>query len=82
MGAAEGKELPTSANFGASSMSEATFGRMVLETARGADRERRVSAAETRQVISEIAERVSPKIDNIRTEQRRAFEDTKSVVVF
>lgn len=63
-------------------MSNTTLGRVILQAARGSDKEVRTTRDETGKLQREMAARVSPKIDSIRAEQRRAFEESKSVILF
>jgi hypothetical protein len=62
-------------------MSRVTLGKLVVETARGAQKERTVSVKEIQEVSRDISERVTPKIEQIRDDQRRALEELKPVAV-
>jgi hypothetical protein len=62
-------------------VSRVTMGRLVLETAQGPLKVRSVSPEEVRELSRDISQRIMPKIDEIRDEQRRALEDSKPVVL-
>jgi predicted Holliday junction resolvase-like endonuclease len=63
-------------------MKTVTIGEFLLETARGTEKERVMSEEVAHEARHQLSERVSPKIEEIRSEQRRAFEDSKAVVLF
>jgi len=63
-------------------MKTVTIGEFLLETARGTEKERVMSEEVAYEARHQLSERVSPKIEEIRSEQRRAFEDSKAVVLF
>lgn len=58
-----------------------TLGKFMIETALGNEKERHLTEAEAMDALKEIAEQVAPKIDQIRAENRRAFEETKNIVL-
>ena len=58
-----------------------SLGQLVLETARGGQERRSVSADDVRALNKEIADRVTPRIEKIRDDQRRALEDSKPLVL-
>ena len=62
-------------------MPRVTLGKLIVETARGGERRRQVTPTEIKQLHRDISERVQPKIEEIREEQRRALEDSKPVVL-
>jgi hypothetical protein len=62
-------------------MSRVTLGKLVVQTARGVQKERSVSIQEIQEVNRDISERVTPKIEQIRDNQRRALEELKPVAV-
>lgn len=63
-------------------MSRVTLGKLVLETAQGETKERSISREEVQELHRDISERVTPKIEEIRDNQRRALEESKPVVLF
>jgi hypothetical protein len=62
-------------------MSRVTLGKLVLDTARGHEKERSISPQEVQELSRDISERVTPRIEEIRDEQRRALEELKPVVL-
>jgi hypothetical protein len=62
-------------------MAVMTLAKLLLETAQGQVKERTISPDEVRAITREISERVTPEIEEIREQQRRALEDTKPVVL-
>ena len=62
-------------------MDRVTLGKLVLETARREQKERTLAPEQVQQVHRDISERVTPKIEEIREEQRRALQDSKPVVL-
>jgi hypothetical protein len=62
-------------------MSRATLGKLVIDTARGQEKERAISSQEVQEVSRDISEQVTPKIERIRDEQRRALEELKPVAL-
>ncbi|MBY4733807.1 hypothetical protein K6V90_25030 [Cupriavidus pauculus] len=63
-------------------MKTMTIAEFMLETARGAQKQRILPEKVANEVRSQLAQRVEPKIEEIRSEQRKAFEDSKTVVLF
>lgn len=57
------------------------LGRMALEVAQGTEQKRELSREQTSSLRQSIATKVTPKIEEIRKEQRRAFEDAKMVLL-
>lgn len=62
-------------------MKRVTLGKLVVGTARGNTRERVIPAKEIRELRRDISERITPKIEEIREEQRRALEESKPLVL-
>jgi hypothetical protein len=62
-------------------MTRVTLGKLVVDTARGETRERVIPAAVVKDLRRDLSERVTPKIEEIREEQRRALEDSKPLVL-
>lgn len=59
-----------------------TLGEFVVEVAYGTDRTRAMSPEHAEQARHELSEEMAGRIEEIRSEQRKAFENTKSVMVF
>lgn len=59
-----------------------TLGEFVVQVAYGTDRTRAMSQENAQQVRHELSQKMAGRIEEIRTEQRKAFENTKSVMVF
>lgn len=62
-------------------MKRVTLGKLVVNTARGNTRERIIPANEIGELRRDISERITPKIEEIREEQRRALEESKPLVL-
>jgi hypothetical protein len=62
-------------------MKRVTLGKLVVATARGETRERVIPAKEIQELRRDISERITPKIEVIREEQRRALEESKPLVL-
>jgi hypothetical protein len=62
-------------------MKRVTLGKLVIDTARGDKRERVIPAKEIKELCRDISERITPKIEEIREEQRRALEESKPLVL-
>lgn len=62
-------------------MVRVTLGKLVVETAQGAEKVRAISAEEIKELHRDISERVAPKIEEIRDKQRRALEESKPIVL-
>jgi hypothetical protein len=62
-------------------MKRVTLGKLVMDTARGDKRERVIPAKEIKELRRDISERITPKIEEIREEQRRALEESKPLVL-
>ena len=62
-------------------MSRVTLGKLVLETARGQRDQQPISKQEVQDLSRNISELVVPKVDEIRSKQRRALEELKPVVL-
>lgn len=57
------------------------LGQLILEAARGGQERRPVPAADVQALNKEIADRVTPRIEKVRDDQRRALEDSKPLVL-
>ncbi|MGG1945309.1 hypothetical protein AB1286_10915 [Trinickia sp. NRRL B-1857] len=58
------------------------LGEFVVEVAYGEAKELSMTPAVAQQVRHELSDRMAGKIEEIRSEQRKAFENSKSVMVF
>lgn len=63
-------------------MNTATLGQFILETARSAEKKTKIDEQQAAQVRDSLTERVSEKLEELRTLQRKAYEDSKTVTVF
>jgi hypothetical protein len=59
-----------------------TLGDFVVNVAYGTDRKRVMSEQDAQQARRELSQAVAPKIEEVRSEQRKVFEDSKSVMIF
>lgn len=59
-----------------------TLGDFVVNVAYGNDRKRVMSEQDAERARRELSQAVAPKIEAIRSEQRKVFEDAKSLMLF
>lgn len=59
-----------------------TLGDFIVDVAYGSDRKRVMSERDSDNIRRELARTVAPRIEEIRSEQRKVFEDSKSLMVF
>jgi hypothetical protein len=71
-----GEARPRSGN-----MSRLTLGKLILDTARGESKQRSIAREEVQELNQNLANEVTPRIESIRAEERRALEDSKPVVL-
>jgi hypothetical protein len=62
-------------------MSTETLGAFLLDTARGKTKESKIPDTLATEINAEMSKRIAPKIEEIRKEQRKALEDSKSVTL-
>lgn len=62
--------------------STTTLGWFVLETASGNQKTAQLPPKQAQEVNEQLCERINAKVEEIRTSQRRAFEESKAVTVF
>ena len=62
-------------------MTRVTLGKLVVDTARGNTPERVIPREEAHELRRDISERITPKIEQIREEQRRALEESNPLVL-
>jgi hypothetical protein len=62
-------------------MGRLTLGKLILDTARGEEKHRRIEREEVQELNQNLANEVTPRIESIRAEERRALEDSKPVVL-
>lgn len=63
-------------------MSHANLGLFLFETARGTESTRTMPEKLARKVQQDLSEQISNKIDQIRTEQRKAVEESLAITLF
>jgi hypothetical protein len=59
-----------------------SLGWFVLETARGQSKTTEMEVSQAKEVREQLSERINSKVEEIRTSQRRAYEESKSITVF
>ncbi|WP_175772018.1 hypothetical protein [Paraburkholderia phenazinium] len=59
-----------------------TLGDFVVDVAYGNDRKCVMSEQDAERARRELSLAVAPKIEEIRSEQRKVFEDSKSLMIF
>lgn len=60
----------------------ASLGQFVLETARSTEKTKKIPELQASQIRDALSERVDEKIEKLRSVQRKAYEDAKSITVF
>jgi hypothetical protein len=62
-------------------MSRLTLGKLILDTARGETKQRSVGREEVQELNQNLANEVTPRIESIRADERKAQEESKPVVL-
>ncbi len=62
-------------------MSRLTLGKLILDTARGDAKQRSIARDEIQELNQNLANEVTPRIESIRADERRALEESKPVVL-
>jgi hypothetical protein len=62
-------------------MTRLTLGRLILNTARGSETRKSIARAEVQELNQRLAEEVTPRIESLRAEERKAQEESKQVVL-
>ena len=62
-------------------MSRLTLGKLILDTARGDTKQRSIARDEIQELNQNLANEVTPRIESIRADERRALEESKPVVL-
>jgi hypothetical protein len=60
----------------------ATFGGFVLQAATGVEKRQTMPDKEAKEVREQLSQRIATKVEQIRTQQRKAFDESKTVTVF
>ena len=59
-----------------------TFGSFVLDIANGAQKSQNMPATQAKEVREQLSARISTKVEEIRTSQRKNLDETKTITVF
>ncbi len=62
--------------------STTTFGSFVLQTATGTDKCHTMPDTQAKEVREQLSQRIVSRVEQIRTSQRKAFDESKAVTVF
>lgn len=62
--------------------SATTFGSFVLQTATGTDKRHTMPDNQAKEVREQLSQRIISRVEQIRTSQRKAFDESKAVTVF
>jgi len=62
-------------------VSRLTLGKLILDTARGDTKQRSIARDEIQELNQNLANEVTPRIESIRADERRALEESKPVVL-
>jgi hypothetical protein len=63
-------------------MQAITFGSFVLQTATGTQKTNTMPDNQAKAVREQLSERIITRVEEIRTSQRRAYDESKAVTVF
>jgi glucuronate isomerase len=59
-----------------------TLGKFVMDVATSSDRKHVLSAQDSERARRELSSAVAPRIEEIRMEQRKVFEESKALMVY
>ncbi|MDB5937402.1 MAG: hypothetical protein JWQ01_4746 [Massilia sp.] len=63
-------------------MTMTALGTFVLDIAKGGQKTQKMSAEQAKEAREELSLRISSKVEEIRSSQRRSFDESKTITVF